>query len=284
MKQFCYVILNNAGHSWSMVRNTDAIAPAEHYLPVHHPFWRNLTMVASMRTRVLCACAALLCALPARADDSLNTLTEQEKSGGWKLLFDGKTAEGWRAYKGKGMPDKWHVEDGALILKPRSGKRGGDIVTTDQYDNFELAFEWKISPGGNSGVMYRVSEDEDAPFYTGVEYQILDNAKHPDGKHPKTSAASAYALYAPAKDATMPVGEWNKSKIIVDGNHVEHWLNGEKVVEFDYGSDDWNNRVEASKFKDMKRFGKEAKGHIDLQDHGNEVAYRNIKIRPLKKE
>ena len=132
--------------------------------------------------------------------------------------------------------------------------------------------------------MYRVSEDEDAPFYTGVEYQILDNAKHPDGKHPKTSAASAYALYAPAKDATMPVGEWNKSKIIVDGNHVEHWLNGEKVVEFDYGSDDWNNRVEASKFKDMKRFGKEAKGHIDLQDHGNEVAYRNIKIRPLKKE
>jgi hypothetical protein len=239
-------------------------------------------MQAYVKIRWLSAVAFLLCGFAARADDALNTLTDQEKAAGWKLLFDGKTAEGWRAYRGKSMPDKWHVEDGALVFKPGSGKRGGDIVTTDEYDSFELAFEWKISPGGNSGVMYRVTEEEGAPYFTGVEYQILDNAKHADGRNPKTSAASAYALYAPAKDVTLPVGEWNKSKIVVDGNHVEHWLNGEKVVEFDYGSDDWNQRVKGSKFKDMKKFGKEPKGHIDLQDHGNEVAYRNIKIRPIK--
>jgi hypothetical protein len=241
-------------------------------------------MRASLRLSMLCAGVLLAFALAARADDTLNTLTEQEKSAGWKLLFDGKTTEGWRAYKGKSMPDKWHIEDGALVFKPNAGKRGGDIVTSDEYDNFELTFEWKISPGGNSGVMYRVMETESSPYMTGVEYQILDNAKHADGRNPKTSAASAYALYAPSKDMTMPVGEWNKSKIVADANHVEHWLNGEKVVEFDFGSDDWNSRLKDSKFKDMKRFGKETKGHIDLQDHGNEVAYRNIKIRPIKKD
>jgi hypothetical protein len=239
-------------------------------------------MPALLKMHWLAVGALLAFGFAVRADDALNTLTDAEKTAGWKLLFDGKTTEGWRAYRGKEVGDSWHVEDGALVLKPGSGKRGGDIVTADEYDNFELTFEWKISPGGNSGVMYRVAETRGAPYETGVEYQILDNAKHADGKNPKTSAASAYALYAPAKDATQPVGEWNKSKIIVDGNHVEHWLNGEKVVEYDYASDDWNKRIASSKFKDMKRFGKEPKGHIDLQDHGNEVAYRNIKLRPLK--
>jgi hypothetical protein len=129
--------------------------------------------------------------------------------------------------------------------------------------------------------MYRVSEEKGAPYETGPEYQVLDNANHSDGKDPKTSAASAYALYAPAKDATKPIGEWNKGRIVVNGNHVEHWLNGQKVVEYEFGSDDWNKRVAASKFKGMDRFGKEPKGHIDLQDHGNEVAYRNIKIKVL---
>ena len=224
----------------------------------------------------------LFCGMSARADENANTLTDAEKADGWKLLFDGKTTDGWRAYKGKSVPDKWHVEDGALVFKPNDGSHRGDIVTEDQYDSFELALEWKISPGGNSGVMYRVTEEAGAPFMTGPEYQILDNAKHPDGRHPETSAASCYALYAPAKDVTKPVGEWNKTRIVVNGNHVEHWLNGEKVVEYDFGSDDWEKRVKASKFKDMPRFGKEPKGHIDLQDHGNEVAYRNIKIRPLK--
>ncbi len=235
--------------------------------------------------RLSLAAAALLGLLApgGRAADepAPNTLSDKEKADGWKLLFDGKTTDGWRAYRGKDIPDVWKVTDGALVVSPKNGKKGGDIVTNDDYESFDLTFEWKVTPGANSGVMYRVSEDKGAPFETGPEYQILDNTRHPDGKNPKTTAASCYALYAPAKDATKPVGEWNRGRILVNGNHVEHWLNGEKVVEYDFGSDDWNKRVAASKFAQMDRFGKEKKGKIDLQFHGDEVAYRNLKIKVL---
>jgi hypothetical protein len=234
--------------------------------------------------RLALAAAVLLGLLAAghAADKAApNTLTDKEKDNGWKLLFDGKTTDGWHAYKGKEVGDKWKVIDGALVLDQKGGKRGGDIVTDGEYGDFELAIEWKVTKGANSGIMYRVSEEKGAPFETGPEYQILDNANHGDGKNPKTSAASCYALYAPTKDKTRPIGEWNKTRIVVKGDHVEHWLNGEKVVEYEFGSDDWNKRVEASKFAKMDRFGKEKKGHIDLQDHGDEVAYRNIKIKRL---
>jgi Domain of Unknown Function (DUF1080) len=240
-----------------------------------------------MRTtwRLSLAAAALLglLALSGRAADRAkpNTLTDQEKADGWKLLFDGKTTDGWRAFKGKDVPEVWKVIDDALVVSSKNGKGGGDIVTEEQYDNFDLAFEWKVTKGANSGVMYRVSEKGDAPYVTGPEYQILDNKGHADGKKLKTSAASAYDVYAPSEDATKPVGEWNKSRIVVNGNHVEHWLNGKKVVEYEFGSDDWNEHVAAGKFKDAKSFGKEKKGHIDLQWHGDEVAYRNIKIKVL---
>lgn len=218
---------------------------------------------------------------PADSDKtSLNTLSEEEQAKGWKLLFNGKNTEGWRQYRGKTMPGKWKVVDGALVLNQKA-EGGGDIVTDGEYDNFELSLEWKIAPGGNSGIMYRVSEELDAPYQTGPEYQLLDNAKHADGRSPLTSAASCYALYAPFKDATRPVGQWNQTRLIVDGNHVEHWLNGQKVAEYELGGADWQKRVRESKFKDMPKFGKEAKGHIDLQDHGDEIAFRNIKIRPL---
>lgn len=215
------------------------------------------------------------------ADQQANTLTEAEKANGWKLLFDGKTTEGWRRYKGKEVGDKWQVVDGALTLQPKGGKTGGDIVTVDQYENFELALDWRISPGGNSGLMYHVSEEFGSPFQTGPEYQILDNAKHADGKSPLTSAGACYALYPPSKDLTKPVGEWNRTRLLVNGPHVEHWLNGEKVVQYEIGSEDWEAKVKASKFKNMPKFGKEPRGHIDLQDHGNEVAFRNVKIRVL---
>jgi hypothetical protein len=242
-----------------------------------------------MRTTLSCTVAAVLglalaAIVPtAGAEDSPppNTLSAAEKAAGWKLLFDGKTTAGWRRFKGKEAGDKWKVIDGALVFKPKDGRAGGDILTVAQFDNFELSFEWKVTPGANSGVMYRVSESEDAPFQTGPEYQILDNARHPDGRNTLTSAASCYALYAPLKDATKPVGEWNQGRIVANGNKIEHWLNGTKVVAYEVGSDDWNTRMARSKFKEWGRFGKEKKGHIDLQDHGDEVAYRNIKIRVL---
>jgi hypothetical protein len=214
-------------------------------------------------------------------DPAQNTLTDKEKAGGWKLLFDGKSTKGWHKYKGKEIGDRWKVVDGTLALKHKDGKEGGDIVTDDAFDSFELSIEWKVTPGANSGIMYRVEESEDSPGFTGPEYQILDNAKHPDGRKQETSAASCYALYAPTEDATKPVGEWNLARIVVKGDHVEHWLNGKKVVAYEFGNDDWNQRVAASKFKEWKKFGAIKKGAIDLQDHGDDVAYRNIKIRAL---
>ncbi len=209
-----------------------------------------------------------------------NTLTSAEKEKGWKLLFDGKTTTGWRAYRGKDVPSAWKVVDGVLIVSPKNGN-GGDIVTLDEYDNFELVFDWKVTPGANSGVMYRVAETQDEPYFTGPEYQVLDNKKHPDGRNPKTAAASVYAVYAPSEDAAKPVGEWNAGKIVANGNHLEHWLNGVKVVDCEIGSEDWNKRIAQSKWKDVPTYAREKKGHIDLQFHGDEVAFRNIKIRPL---
>jgi hypothetical protein len=207
-----------------------------------------------------------------------NRLTSEERAQGWKLLFDGKTTNGWRGYQQKTMPDGWQVVDGALV---RTGS-GTDIITVDQYDNFELSLEWKISAKGNSGVMYRVSEDGEATYHTGPEVQVLDNHGHRDGKDPLTSAGSCYALYAPSKDVTRPVGSWNQLRLVVKGNQVEHWLNGEKIVQYEIASPDWNKRVAGSKFKEWPQFGKNARGHIALQEHGNRVDYRNIKIRSLK--
>ncbi len=234
------------------------------------------------QTLRLSLAALFLCAAAVADEPRPNTLTDKEKADGWMLLFDGKTTSGWRGYRGKSVPDKWKVIDGALVVSPKNGKSGGDIVTDDEFDSFELSFEWKVTEGANSGVMYRVSEGEDAPYFTGPEYQVLDNKKHPDGRSKLTSAASCYALYAPSEDTTKPVGQWNQARIVVNGNKVEHWLNGKKVVAYELGSDDWNRRVAGSKFKEWKKFGTMKQGKIDLQDHGDEVHYRNIKVRSLK--
>jgi anti-sigma factor RsiW len=208
-----------------------------------------------------------------------NTLTDKEKADGWRLLFDGTSTGGWHKYRGQAVGNRWKVAGGALTLSRNNGRNGGDIVTDETFEDFELSIQWKVTPGANSGILYRVRETEDAPYGTGPEYQILDNARHPDGKLKETSAASCYGLYAPSQDATKPVGEWNQTLIVIKGNHVEHWLNGVKVVEYDFGSDDWKERVAASKFKKWKSFGTIKKGAIVLQDHGDDVAYRNIKIR-----
>lgn len=206
-----------------------------------------------------------------------NTLTPEEKKAGWKLLFDGKTTEGWRGFKKDKLPDGWKVVDGALVRVDG----GGDIVTTDPFANFELVLEWKVAEGGNSGIFFRVSEDEGAVYMTGPEMQVLDNAKHGDGRNALTSAGSCYGLYAPSKDVSKPAGEWNKARIAARGARIEHWLNGEKIVEYEIGGGDWNKKVSGSKFKAWPKFGKNGKGHIALQDHGDRVEYRGIKIRVL---
>jgi cytochrome c len=206
-----------------------------------------------------------------------NFLTADEKAAGWKLLFDGKTTAGWRGYRKDHMPAGWQVKDGCLA---RVGP-GGDIITEGEFDNFELKIEWRICAAGNSGIFYRVNEDFDWPFFTGPEFQVLDNAEHADGRSPLTSAGSNYALHAPVRDVTAPVGFFNQVRIVCDGPHVEHWLNGVKIVEYELWTDDWKELVAGSKFAAWPDYGLMKKGHIVLQDHGDQVWYRNIKIRAL---
>jgi len=206
-----------------------------------------------------------------------NTLSETERQKGWKLLFDGKTTQGWRGFRQKTLPNGWQVRDGTLA---RVGS-GGYIITVDQYDSFDLRFEWKVEEGGNSGVFFNVSEDAPNPGRCSPEYQILDNARHEDGRRAETSAGSNYALHAPIRDVTRPVGEWNEGRITVRGNRVQHFLNGVKLLEYDLDSPDWQKRVNGSKFKDWVEYGKFDKGFIALQDHGDPVYYRSIKIRAL---
>jgi hypothetical protein len=195
-------------------------------------------------------------------------------------LLGQNPAEHWRGFRKADLPAGWQLVDGALT---RVGA-GGDIITREQYDDFELTLEWKISPGGNSGIFYRVVEDSslNAVYLTGSELQVLDNKGHADGKIPNTSAGSNFALYAPTRDVTRPVGEWNQVRLVVEGPHVEHWLNGEKVVEYEMWSDDWATRMQASKFKNLPLYGDARRGHIALQDHGDWVAFRNIRIRRIK--
>ncbi len=207
----------------------------------------------------------------------LNTLTPEERAAGWRLLFDGHSTVGWRGWKMDSMPSGWGVRDGALTrVRPAA-----DIITTEKFKNFELSLEWNVAPGGNSGVFYRASEDETAIYWTAPEMQVLDDAGHTDGQSRLTAAGSDYGLYPAPAGIVKPAGQWNQVRILVNGNHVEHWLNGVKVVEYELGSPDWEAKVKASKFADHPRYGRNADGYIGLQEHEFRVAYRNIKIRVL---
>jgi hypothetical protein len=201
-----------------------------------------------------------------------------EETRPWEVLFDGTSTDAWRGFKRDGMPEGWEVIDGALV---RTGG-GGDIITREEYGEFVLSFEWKVTEGANSGVFFHVSEKAGATYETGPEYQILDNALHADGGDARTSAAANYGLHAPVGDFTRPVGEWNEGQIIVqDGGRVHHWLNGRIVVEYELWTPEWEELVKASKFDAWKGYGVQERGHIALQDHGDQVAYRNIRIRRL---
>ena len=204
-----------------------------------------------------------------------NYLTPQEKADGWRLLFDGRTTRGWRAYGRDDAPTGWEIQDGCLI---RVGS-GGDIMTEEEFDDFELTIDWRISAGGNSGIFYRVDATMAHPWQTGPEMQVLDNREHIDGRDARTSAGSNYALHAPVSDVTEPVGLFNRARILVRGDHVEHWLNGVKLLEYDLGSADWSRRVADGKFASMPHYGRAARGRIVLQDHGDRVWYMNVKIR-----
>jgi len=206
-----------------------------------------------------------------------NFLTADEQAGGCKLLFDGQTTAGWRGYRKDHMPDGWQVKDQCLV---RVGP-GSDIITEDQWADFELQIEWRVCAAGNSGIFYRVNEEFDWPFFTGPEFQVLDNAEHADGRSPLTSAGSNYALHAPVRDVTAPVGFFNQVRIVCNGPHVEHWLNGERIVKYELWNDEWKQMVADTKFKAWPNYGLMQKGHIVLQDHGDMVWYRNIKIRAL---
>jgi hypothetical protein len=196
---------------------------------------------------------------------------------GFVPLLKGDKEKTWVGYGKDSWPEGWELTEGVLH---RSGS-GGDLQTVEEFGDFDLRFAWKISPGGNSGVMYRVSREKGPAYFTGPEYQLLDNAKHQDGKSPLTSTASLYALYAPTKDVAKPAGQWNRSRIVIKGSRIRHFLNGEKVVDVELGSDDWTKRVAESKFAAWPKFGKNQKGHIVLQDHGDEVWYRSMRIKRL---
>ncbi len=196
----------------------------------------------------------------------------------WVVLFDGKSADAFRGYKRDSFPDKsWKVENGTLKTIP--GGEVVDLVTKEQFESFDLRLDWRISPGGNSGIIYHASENFPHSYNTGLEMQVLDDSKHRDGGNPKTSAGALYSLIAPKGKKLQPVGEWNHARLLVCGKRVQHWLNGRKIVEYELGSEALKKWIAQSKFKDMPRFAQEKSGHIALQNHHDEVWYRNIRIR-----
>jgi hypothetical protein len=219
-----------------------------------------------------------------------NELTQAEIDEGWQLLFDGKSTDAWRGYNKEGFPDKgWVVENGTLkVVATGKGEAGGggDIITKKKYKNFEFSVDWKVSPGGNSGIFYLAQEKPDQPIWKSApEMQILDNEKHPDaklGKDGNRKAGALYDLIPCSTDTVYPAGEWNSVKILVYNGTVVHWVNGEQVLEYHLWTDDWNNMVLNSKFKDYEDFLNTAEeGYIGLQDHGDDVWFRNIKIKEL---
>jgi hypothetical protein len=209
-----------------------------------------------------------------------NTLTDKQRADGWKLLFDGKKIDGWVLYGGNEPPGPgWVVEDGTLHkLKSQKGRKAGNIMTVDAYENYEFSWDWKLAAGGNNGVKYFITKERNA--VVGHEYQMIDDKKVKDAYG---QTAAFYLIVKPRADKPMkPMGEWNTSRILVSGNHVEHWLNGEKVLEYGCGSKQIMERVPKTKFKKYPGFGEKVKGYIVLTDHSDPCWFRNIKLRELK--
>lgn len=196
----------------------------------------------------------------------------------WISLFDGSSMAAWRGYREDSMPAGWRIDNGTLTKDTVSG----DIITRDQFGDFELELEWKLDVGGNAGIFYRGTEEYDHVYWSAPEYQLLDDATAPNGESRLTSAGAAYALYPSPEGILKPANEWNAARIVVRGNHVEHWMNGQKLLEYELGSADWTAKVKASKFVDWPNYGKSPRGHIAIQgDHEGRLSLRNIRIREL---
>ena len=245
---------------------------------------QNIRLVA-----VISCLLAIACSNPVPGD---NQLTQKEKKTGWQLLFDGETMNGWRRIYTDSLPKRgWRVEDGCLIVeKNMSGEssNGGDLITIREFKNFDLTFDFKLTPGANSGIKYFVNEaigNPNSGYGFGPEYQIIDD-EHPVFKSDKIPVgckmAGLYELIeAPDTKKVHPVGEWNTGRIVSKDRYVEHWLNGELMFSYVLGSDEFKALVQKSKFRNTKGYGEKAKGHILIQDHGDKVSYKNIKIKEL---
>ncbi|MBC7849675.1 MAG: DUF1080 domain-containing protein [Chitinophagaceae bacterium] len=223
----------------------------------------------------------------------MNTLTSAEKTDGWKLLFDGKTTMGWKGAFIDKFPEKgWKIEEGLLVVEPSGGgesTNGGDIVTIDLYADFEFKVDFKLTEGANSGIKYFVDPAQPVPSNPrsafGLEFQLLDDEKHPDaklGRDGNRTLGSLYDLITATNRKINPIGEWNTAHIISREKHVEHWLNGVKILQYERGSEEFNQLIQKSKYKDLAGFGLVTAGRILLQDHGNRVYFKNIKIKTRK--
>ena len=215
---------------------------------------------------------------PVPAATGNNALSAAEKAAGWKLLFDGKSLDSWRGYKQPGVPDGWKAVDGMMA----KDKPVEDIVSKEEYGDFELQIEWRIGEAGNSGIFYRGNENNEKIYWSAPEYQLLDDIKASDNKTRLTCAGAAYGLYASPEGHLKPLGEWNVTRIVAKGAHIEHWLNGFKLLEYEMWSPEWEAKLKTTKFAAWKDYGRARSGHLAIQgDHSGSLAFRGIKIRPL---
>jgi len=238
--------------------------------------------IISQLALLAAGCAPVQNSVPdttASSTTGATAVSAAQRAAGWRPLFDGTSTSAWRGYKSQTFPAGWKIVDGVLT------KNGAveDIQSRDQFGNFQLAFDWKLSPGGNAGIFYRGTEEYDHIYWSAPEYQLLDDAGHPDGKSRLTSAGADYGLYPSPAGVVKPADQWNSTLIVVNGNTVQHWLNGQKLLEYEIGSADWEAKVKASKFVAYPNYGRAKQGYIAIQgDHDGALSIRNVRIREIK--
>ena len=236
--------------------------------------------IVSQLALIVAGCTPMGNSVPAASSTASGAtpLTAEQRAAGWRSLFDGTTTSAWRGYHEATLPAGWRIVDGVLT---KTGSVN-DIITKDQFGNFELALDWKLSPGGNAGVFYRGTEEYDHIYWSAPEYQLLDDAGHPDGRSRLTSAGANFGLYPSPAGIVKPGGEWNSTLIVVNGNNVQHWMNGQKLLEYDLASPDWEAQVKASKFIAYPHYGRAPRGYIGIQgDHDGALWIRNVRIREI---